>query len=127
MDDEREAIDLGHGPINLVSTLHSTGLWGRQLWDSSTGADGPVFTRRPQTEPDLINASSPHGRPGRSELAALYRRVADTLERSAELSERHADRKRGTGRAPSADIELERAKRARAAAQRGRALAARLK
>jgi hypothetical protein len=59
-------------------------------------------------------------------LAALYNRVADTLERSAELAEHHAARERGGGRAHSADIELERAERARAAAQRGRALAARL-
>jgi hypothetical protein len=53
-------------------------------------------------------------------LAALYERVADSLERSAQLAEQHARRSRDKGKAA---VELERAKQARIAAQRGRALA----
>ncbi len=56
-------------------------------------------------------------------VVALYLRVAGTLERSAELAEDHARRCRDRGQQPSADLERERAKRARMAAQRGRALA----
>jgi hypothetical protein len=59
-------------------------------------------------------------------LAALYLRVADTLERSAVLAERHASRHRSEGRKMSSDEELERANRARKAAERGREHAARL-
>lgn len=77
-------------------------------------------------EPDPTKESS-SWRPGRSELTALYQRVADTLERSAKLAEQHADREQRNGRRRAADIELERAKRARAAAQRGRGHATRLK
>jgi hypothetical protein len=57
--------------------------------------------------------------PGMQDLVALYLRVADTLERSAELAERHAQRQ------PAA-VEVQRAKRARIAAERGRALATEL-
>jgi len=63
---------------------------------------------------------------GAPDLVALYLRVADTLERSAELAEDHAQRYREKGEQQTADLELERAKRARLAAQRGRALALRL-
>jgi hypothetical protein len=59
-------------------------------------------------------------------LSSLYMRVAGTLERSAELAEQHAQRCRGQGQRQSAAIELERAKRARTAAARGRVLALRL-
>jgi hypothetical protein len=62
----------------------------------------------------------------RSGLAALYRQVAHTLERTAELAERHASYDQHYGRQRLADIELERAKRARACADRGRELASRL-
>jgi hypothetical protein len=60
-------------------------------------------------------------------LAALYLRVADTLERSAELAEEHATRERKKGRRDSEGVKLDRARRAREAARRGRALASRLK
>ena len=63
----------------------------------------------------------------RAQLAALYLRVADTLERSALLAEQHASRLRGEGRKRSSDEELERAQRARKAAERGREHAARLR
>lgn len=61
-----------------------------------------------------------------SRAAELYRQVADTLERSAELAERHATYEQHRRPHFSADIELARAKRARAYADRGRELASRL-
>jgi hypothetical protein len=67
------------------------------------------------------------GRSGRSDPAALYLRVADTLERSARLAEEHAVRERNKGRRESEGVELERARRAREAAGRARSLASRLK
>jgi hypothetical protein len=43
MDDEREAIGLGYGPINLVSTSYST-VVGTQMWDSlSAHASAPTW------------------------------------------------------------------------------------
>ena len=45
----------------------------------------------------LARREAVNGRRGRSELAALYLRVADTLERSAQLAEEHARRERRTG------------------------------
>ena len=85
-----------------------------------------------------LQASSPHNPPlpnldsrsfsappVRSRLATLYLRVADTLERSVQLAERHAQYEKSRGRTRSAYIELERAKRARAGAQDARALASR--
>jgi hypothetical protein len=63
--------------------------------------------------------------PVRSQLATLYLRVADTLERSGELAERHAQYEESRGRTRSGYTELERAKRARAGAQHARALASR--
>jgi hypothetical protein len=62
----------------------------------------------------------------KSDLAGLYRRVAETLEQSAQLADRHAQRCRTAGRMQLVDIELENARRARAAALRGRAAAERL-
>ena len=59
-------------------------------------------------------------------LAEIYLRVADTLERSAALAELHAQRSRAQGNQQRLAIELQRAERARIAADRGRALAARL-
>ena len=59
-------------------------------------------------------------------MARLYLRVAETLERSAQLAEQHAERERSKGRPESAGIELERAARAPNAARRGREFAARL-
>jgi hypothetical protein len=63
--------------------------------------------------------------PHRRSLAALYLRVADTLERSAGLAEEHAARVAGRGEEQLARAELERARRARAAARRSRDLAGR--
>lgn len=63
---------------------------------------------------------------GRSELAGLYLRVAETLERSAQLAERHAQHERSNGRLASAAIEMERAERAREGARRGRGRASRV-
>jgi hypothetical protein len=60
-------------------------------------------------------------------LAALYLRVADTLERSAQLAEAHGSREQSNGRQVQASVELDRAARARAAACRGRDFASRLK
>jgi hypothetical protein len=57
----------------------------------------------------------------RSNMAALYRRVADTLERSAQLAEEHAERDRSEGRLDAREIAS--AKRAREAATRARDLA----
>lgn len=62
----------------------------------------------------------------RGALAALYMRVATTLERSADLAEQHAARLARMGEDKRARGELERAEQARAAAQRGRDLAARM-
>lgn len=74
-------------------------------------------------EPAPSNAGLSEDGPRRSELAALYERVARTLERSAKLAEHHAERHRRNGRPHMADVELERATRAREGARRGRALA----
>lgn len=57
--------------------------------------------------------------------AALYTRVAATLERSARLAEQHAARVSGKGQDQLAKVELEHAGRARAAARRCRDLARR--
>ena len=59
-------------------------------------------------------------------LAALYLRVAITLERSADLAEQHAARLTAMGQHNRARAELKQAERARAAVRRGRDLAARL-
>jgi hypothetical protein len=53
--------------------------------------------------------------------------VADALEQSAALAEDHAERLRLMGQRSLAGKGLERAKRAREAAERGRALASRSK
>lgn len=74
----------------------------------------------------MTGAHEPPATAQRAELAALYLRVASTLERSADLAEQHAQRHRDRGKQQAAAIELERCKRARSAAQRGRALALRL-
>ena len=74
----------------------------------------------------MTGAQEPPATPQRAGLAALYLRVANTLERSAELAEQHAQRHRDKGKEQAAAIELERCNRARLAAQRGRALALRL-
>ncbi len=63
---------------------------------------------------------------GDRNLGALYLRVADTLERSAELAEEHAGRERNNGRRESEGVELDRARRAREGARRARALGSRL-
>jgi hypothetical protein len=73
-----------------------------------------------------VTSSAARDPSGRSELAALYLRVAETLERSADLAEQHAQREQQNGRWDSASTELGRAGRARDAARRGRALASRL-
>jgi len=75
---------------------------------------------------DRAHSQSRSPAPERAQLAALYLRVADTLERSALLAEHHASHHRSKGRKTSSDEELERAKRAREAAERGREHAARL-
>ena len=84
-----------------------------------------TFTDRPSpgTAGVPAQSGSRNGRVSRSELSALYRQVADTLERSAELAERHARREQDNHRQPAAELELERAKQARKAAQRARDLA----
>ncbi len=66
------------------------------------------------------------GDPGAPDLVALYLRVAETLERSAELAEQHAERCRRKGERESAATELACAKRAHTTAQRGRAMALQL-
>jgi hypothetical protein len=72
-------------------------------------------------------ARSVSGAGGRSELAGLYLRVAETLERSARLAEQHAERERIKGRPDGGAVELARAESAREAARRGRELAAQLR
>lgn len=78
------------------------------------------------TQVEIVPRMSGDAHGDTSDLVALYLRVAATLTRSAELAERHAQRERANGRRGLAGIELERARRAREAARRGRALAARL-
>src|SRR5262249_42409521 len=85
-----------------------------------------LISARGSTEPVRADSRSTSGRGDRSELARLYLRVADTLERSAELAELHARRHQHDGRRQAVAIELERARQARRAAHRGRALASRL-
>jgi len=77
-------------------------------------------------ERDFARRAAFNDRGGRSESAARYLRVADAPERSAQLAEEHARRERSKGRRDSEGIELSRARRARAAARRGRELASRL-
>jgi hypothetical protein len=55
------------------------------------------------------------------------RRVANTLDESAQLAEHHALHASNEGALRAAQLELERASRARAAAQRGRELADRMR
>ena len=57
----------------------------------------------------------------------MYLRAANALEQSAALAEDHAERLRDTGQGELASLELERAQRAREVAERGRALASRLR
>ncbi|HTX12777.1 MAG TPA: hypothetical protein VME22_29440 [Solirubrobacteraceae bacterium] len=57
----------------------------------------------------------------------MYLRAANAMERAAALAEEHAERLGRSGRSELALVELERAERARAAAERGRALASRLR
>lgn len=57
----------------------------------------------------------------RSDLAALYGKVAATLERSAQLADEHAERQRAKRQSDA--TELARAERARAGAKRARDLA----
>jgi serine/threonine-protein kinase RsbW len=66
-------------------------------------------------------------RAGRSERSETYRRVADTLERSAVLLEPHVCDERDNGRQLAAVAELQRAERAREAAHRARDLASRMR
>ena len=84
-------------------------------------------TARASAEDPHMSSRSFSGPDGRPELAGLYLRVAETLERSAQLAEQHAQRDRSSGRPDGAAVELERARRAREAARRGRALAARMR
>lgn len=118
------------GATGRTVAAQSPGLttWRSAVARAAPSCDAPpsVDGAKSSTELDAATSGSANGRPRRPELAALYRRVADTLERSADLAERHAERDRNNGRADSARTELERATRAREAAQRGRALAARL-
>jgi hypothetical protein len=62
-----------------------------------------------------------------SRLASLYLRAADSLDTSAQLAEAHAERCQSTGQTDRVDAELQSARRARAAAQRGRAAASDLR
>jgi hypothetical protein len=85
-----------------------------------------IQSARSSGEPVLTGSRPVSGGYGRSELAGLYARVAETLERSAQLAEQHAQHERSKRRLASAAIEVDRAERAREGARRGRALAARL-
>jgi hypothetical protein len=70
-------------------------------------------------------SQGPRAAPWQAALDTLYLQLADTLERTAELAEQHAQRQRETGKPQTVAIELERAERARMAARRARALARR--
>lgn len=85
----------------------------------------PVSSARSPTRPGPSGASG-NRRRGRAERAALYRRVADTLERWADLAEQYAERERHHGHRQSMQIELERAERARQTAKHGRAVSTQL-
>jgi hypothetical protein len=76
--------------------------------------------------PVLGSAAQLSVRAARSKCSALYRQVANTLEHSAELAERHAEYEQRHGRQLAADVELQRASRAREGAHRARALASRM-
>jgi hypothetical protein len=97
-------------------------------WSSMSDAASSAAPVSSAADGDLLTSGAVNDRSGqRSRLAALYVRVAGTLERSALLAEEHAERERRNGRRDSAGVELERARRAREAARRGRELASRLK
>jgi anti-sigma regulatory factor (Ser/Thr protein kinase) len=116
-------------------SAHSTGHVAPGLGERRDGWSAPhpdasltessVPSARSSTRTSPTGASS-NGRRTRARRAALYRRVADTLERSADLAEQHAERERIRGHQQSAQIELERATRAREAARHGRSLSTQL-
>jgi hypothetical protein len=58
----------------------------------------------------------------RGARAALYRRVLEALERSAELADQHAQRQQQAGRSSEAALESERARRARRIIARARSM-----
>jgi len=102
-------------------------VWGTTLLASMNDAVSSLPRAPSERDGGLPTSGAFNDRGERLELAALYSRVADTLERSAQLADEHAERERNSGRGASAEVELERARRARAAACRGRELASRLK
>ena len=116
----------------------STVLARRRVSSAQLGLGGASGAHHPNAPPSRTGTDLPAGRDlgttessggviGSTALAALYLRVADTLERSAELAEQHAQRCRRDGQRQPAAIEFERARRAGIAAERGRVLAERLR
>jgi anti-sigma regulatory factor (Ser/Thr protein kinase) len=108
---------------------------GKTVWAQLQPNVPPAHLRRatpsfrctpPANAPVPARSSQLSVRSGQSNRSELYRQVADTLEHSADLAERHAEHERRKGRKFGAGIELQRAKRAREAAQRARDLASRL-
>jgi hypothetical protein len=80
---------------------------------------GPCTSKEPRTHPRSVGVGS-----GRADLAALYGRVAATLEWSARLADEHAERQRTSRRSDATEVAS--AKRAREAAGRARDLASRM-
>lgn len=79
------------------------------------------------TAPALSTGSAGVGPLASESSDALYLRAARALERSAALAEEHAERLRRIGQGHLVGLELERAKRAREAAERAHALASHLR
>ena len=94
------APDLPSAPLRRATTF----------FEAAPPANAPVSAR---SSPASVRA-------GRSNWSELYGQMADTLERSAELLERHAWHERDNGRQRAAHAWLQRAERAREAAQRAR-------
>ena len=80
----------------LASTLpdHGDARSRRHRVGSSTESSVPSVSSPTRHAP---SGPSSRDRRGRAELAAFYRRVADTLERSADLVEQHAEREHRRG------------------------------
>lgn len=88
----------------------------------------PNVTETPRAVPSRENGSPSHTQSAplcRPRLASVYLRLAETLERSAQLSEAHAERERNRQRWNVVAIETDRADRARRAALYARKLASR--
>lgn len=110
-------------PAAPTPQSHGNASSAPRLVASPTQSSGPSTRSSRSPDPSRSSSSGPRGR---AQVAPLYRRVADALERSADLAGQHAERERRRGQHQWVRVELDRAKRAREVARRGRTLSSRL-